>query len=287
MGKIPKNIIGNDIVTTTPENDKSIGVKYPELLKEWNYEKNIMLNIANPEKLTIRNKTLIFWKCQNGHEWQASIHNRISKGLSCPLCLGTAISKEVNAMLSCTDNANGNEVENNIAVKYPELLKEWDYEKNTPLGLTPKMITDKCRKNIHWKCENGHEWIAKINYRLSRKSCPYCEPIDIENFLPVANNKKTTDSQTPYDKIKKRKVVTEGVNDLATTNPELLKEWDYDRNTPLGLYPTKLSARMNRKVWWKCQNGHSWSAVIYSRTRGSGCPFCANKIKSQKKNKEI
>ena len=32
----------------------------------------------------------------------------------------------------------------------------------------------------------------------------------------------------------------------------------------------------NRKAWWKCPLGHSYSAVISSRAlRGSDCPYCA------------
>ena len=30
-------------------------------------------------------------------------------------------------------------------------------------------------------------------------------------------------------------------------------------------------------MWWKCDKGHSWSAVIASRTAGSGCPYCAGR----------
>ena len=29
-------------------------------------------------------------------------------------------------------------------------------------------------------------------------------------------------------------------------------------------------------MWWKCAQGHEWQAVVSSRSRGNGCPYCAN-----------
>ena len=33
---------------------------------------------------------------------------------------------------------------------------------------------------------------------------------------------------------------------------ELMKEWDWDKNNELGLFPQKLLAGSNKKVWWLC-----------------------------------
>ncbi len=60
--------------------------------------------------------------------------------------------------------------------------------------------------------------------------------------------------------------------------PELAGEWDYDRNGEIR--PESFLPQSSCKVWWKCQKGHSWKAVIESRTvRGTGCPYCAGKVK--------
>ena len=67
------------------------------------------------------------------------------------------------------------------------------------------------------------------------------------------------------------KVITPGYNDLATLNPKLTTEWDYEKNTIL---PTEISPNSHNKVWWKCANGHSWEAQIQSRNKGCGCPIC-------------
>ena len=33
----------------------------------------------------------------------------------------------------------------------------------------------------------------------------------------------------------------QGYNDLATTNPELLKDWDYEENDKLGIKPNEIT----------------------------------------------
>ena len=64
-----------------------------------------------------------------------------------------------------------------------------------------------------------------------------------------------------------------GFNDLATVDPQLASEWHPTKNGDL--LPTQVTAGSTRKVYWKCANGHEWSAGISSRHKGSGCPYCA------------
>ena len=68
-----------------------------------------------------------------------------------------------------------------------------------------------------------------------------------------------------------------GYNDLATLNPDLAAEWNYEKNN--GTLPSEVVPGSNKKAWWKCQRyGHEWEAVIASRTRGNGCPYCGNQM---------
>lgn len=64
-----------------------------------------------------------------------------------------------------------------------------------------------------------------------------------------------------------------GKQPLLITNPDLAKEWDYEKNAPLT--PNDVTAGSNKKVWWRCNNGHEWSAIISSRSRGNDCPYCS------------
>lgn len=56
----------------------------------------------------------------------------------------------------------------------------------------------------------------------------------------------------------------------------LLSEWDEAKNAPLT--PKDVSYGSGKRVWWRCSHGHSWQAIIYTRTgAGSGCPYCGGK----------
>ena len=54
---------------------------------------------------------------------------------------------------------------------------------------------------------------------------------------------------------------------LSETHPELITQTDADL--------TKVTAGSGKKLPWKCSKGHEWSAAVYSRTGGTGCPYCA------------
>jgi len=56
---------------------------FPGIAKEWNYEKNGELR---PEDVTKGSNKILWWKCKEGHEWQAMINRRTSRNNGCPLC---------------------------------------------------------------------------------------------------------------------------------------------------------------------------------------------------------
>ncbi|MBQ9756226.1 MAG: hypothetical protein IJV99_01350 [Clostridia bacterium] len=57
-------------------------------------------------------------------------------------------------------------------------------------------------------------------------------------------------------------------------NPTLMTEWNWEKNNELSLDPNILTLGSNKKAWWKCSKGHEWQAVIFSRSKGAGCPIC-------------
>lgn len=58
----------------------------------------------------------------------------------------------------------------------------------------------------------------------------------------------------------------------------LLHQWFIHRSHTRMM--NKLS-RARRKVWWLCEQGHKWQAVIGSRSRGRGCPYCYRENRSR------
>ena len=202
-----------------------------------------------------------------------------------------------------------------MATEKKYLLEEWDVEKN--LSLTAKDISYGSKQNIWWRCKKGHSWQARPYSRTSGSGCPYCAGRKVDaggtdlrsrfpdlmgEWHPTKNAGISPDQLSPgshrkvwwrckkghewQTSIKSRtsgtgcpvcagRVVISGENDLATAYPEFIREWDAEKNAPLD--PSRLAPGSKRKVWWRCEKGHSWQAEIASRVRGSGCPVCNGK----------
>jgi hypothetical protein len=64
-------------------------------------------------------------------------------------------------------------------------------------------------------------------------------------------------------------------NSLATTHPELAKEWHPTKNG--SLTPKDVIAGSHKSVWWICDKGpdHEYKAIIKNRVMGHGCSVCA------------
>ena len=131
-------------------------------------------------------------------------------------------------------------------LEYPNLMKEWNYEKNKELRLNPNSIYDNCCKKAWWKCNNGHDYYSIIRVRAHGSGCPYCN----------------------------KGVLLKGFNDLKTINSELAKEWHPTKNGDLT--PTDVTANNGKKVWWLDKCGHEWEAIVARRNKGSKCPYCTN-----------
>lgn len=127
-----------------------------------------------------------------------------------------------------------------------ELLRQWDPAKNP--ALTPELVAAGSHRKVWWRCEKGHEWQATVASRAAGCGCPVCAG---RRVLP-------------------------GENDLASRYPEVAAQWHPEKNGDLT--PRDVTPRANRRVWWRCEQGHDYQSVVAFRTlRGSGCPYCAGK----------
>ena len=144
------------------------------------------------------------------------------------------------------DNQRVLEGFNDLKTLRPDLALQWDSEKNI---LAPSQVVAGSGKQAWWIRDNGHSWKAAILSRSkpNGNGCPYC-----------ANQR-----------------VISGFNDLHTLNPVLVKEWDLDKNVILS---SQVTTGTTRKAWWKCSESHSWKAQIFSRNRGSRCPYCTGRL---------
>ena len=64
----------------------------------------------------------------------------------------------------------------------------------------------------------------------------------------------------------------------VSDNAQLMAQWNYVKNSIAGFDPTHILLGSDKKVWWVCDKGHEWKAVINSRSRGNGCPYCCGRF---------
>ena len=227
----------NDLATTNPE-----------LVAEWNYEKN---NPLKPTEISSGAGIKVWWKLpyddpKTGRhfdfEWEATVASRAG-GRGCPYLTNKMVYPGFN----------------DLATTNPELVEEWNYEKNAPLK--PTEISNRVGNKVWWiypyddPRTGKHfdfEWEATVASRTAGAGCPF-----------LVNQR-----------------IYVGYNDLATTNPELAAEWNYEKNAPLK--PTEVSESTGKKVWWiypydDPKTGKhfdfEWEATVAGRTHGNGCPF--------------
>lgn len=140
---------------------------HPALLAEWDYD----LNEISPAELTSGSGKKCWWKCKEGHSWEAVVGDRVQKGSGCHFCSGQRVLPE-----------------NSIASTHEALLAEWDYSKNEK---PPQDYSAGSSRKVWWKCAKGHSWdTAVINRTKKQTGCPYCsnyyasEDNSIRNLLP-------------------------------------------------------------------------------------------------------
>ena len=216
--------------------ENNFTITRPELVKEWDYEKN---NGLLPDCFSVGSNKKVWWKCLKcNSSYVATIFHKI-EGTGCPYCSGKKINET-----------------NNLKMKYPEIAKLWDYEKNKEL--LPENIYFSSKKKVWWKCENcGKSYKMQLCTRIKAKTnyCFECK----HNHIGSKNRTNSINKK----------------GNLVDINSPLLKEWNYERNT--SIKPTEITAKSGITVWWKCSEGHEWEAKVYNRTYGTGCPYCYQK----------
>ena len=268
------------------------------LLRQWEPRLN---GADTPQTVSYGSKKRAWWRCQEGHTWQASVCSRTGSGTGCPFCAGKLPV----------------EGENDLAACYPHLAAQWHPTKNLPL--TPRQVLPGSHRTVWWVCEHGHIWKAQIKSRVEGCGCPVCASREIQpgdndlasvfpelagQWHPSRNGTLRPEQVAPgtHRKVWWRcekghewqasvasrtsggsgcpvcagRVVLPGENDLASRFPGIAAQWHPTRNGILT--PDQVTPSSNRKVWWQCPRGHAYQAVVAARTiRDSGCPYCAGR----------
>lgn len=249
--------------------------------------------------LSTGSNSKIEWQCHNhaDHRWFARVYNRTNakNTTGCPICAGKVVLPGFNDVatthpeqaklltnqsIATTITAQSNKKQQFTCDKNPNhtwtapmsrLTKQGSgcpfcagrtADKGaTDLGTTHPELANQLvdqslrhklkahsNKKVEWQCsiDPSHRWFATPDWRISKNSdCPQCSG----------------------------RVVTPGVNDLATTHPHLATEL----KDPT--VATTISQGSDKKVEWVCTHdpSHTWLSNPANRIKGSGCPTCANR----------
>ena len=205
-----------------------LATTHPKLAKEWHPTKNGDLT---PFDVMAGSAKKVWWMCEKGddHEWCTSPSSRSNQNTSCLVCSGQKVVPS-----------------NSLAVRNPELSKQWHPTKNGKL--TPFDVTVLSSKRVWWKCAKGedHEWQSSVSNRSNGSGCGICSG----------------------------KVIVSSTS-LATLRPDIAKQWHPTKNGKLTA--NDVSVLSNKRVWWACEKGedHEWKVSIAHRTSGKNCPICS------------
>ncbi|MCR5593370.1 MAG: zinc-ribbon domain-containing protein [Saccharofermentans sp.] len=121
----------------------------PELIKSWSPNNSI-----RPEDVSAGSNRKVLWICDKGHEWSASVKNRVIAGSGCPYCEHRAVLEGYNDLLTTN----------------PNVAKSWSPNNS----IKPTTVSSLSNKTVLWICSKGHEWKARIADRTAGHGCPYC-----------------------------------------------------------------------------------------------------------------
>ena len=134
----------------------SLATRRPDIAAEWHPTLNAL---TTPRDITYGSSTRrVWWRCAQGHEWQATPNSRTATKSGCPYCSGKRVLPETS-----------------LAARFPEVSEEWHPTKNRLL--TPSEVAPMSSRRVWWLCRRNHthEWQAAISNRTRGKSgCPQC-----------------------------------------------------------------------------------------------------------------
>lgn len=283
------------------------------LAKEWDAE----ANLSDPDAPDSMDGVLIgsnrraHWICSKcGHKWSSVIFDRGLKHHGCPKCRNAIISAKAKARYA----------KRNPLSSCRSAASAWDYELNED---TPEEISAGSPSKRWFKCDRGHEYLLAVNAVAKSgfhcKKCDVSDPISghedimayfdddsadpstigVDNYYtklnwlcPVCGQRFVSVVTTMMSRMRSRNTMcpvcgmyelVPGVNDLATTRPDLASELvDQSKASTV----TEMS---NTKLEWLCMDVASHGAYVTTprqRVAGVGCKTCMASKRALERNKK-
>lgn len=296
----------NDLVTT-----------HPKIAAEWDYEKNA----KKPFEVSYGCGKKVWWKCSQGHSYQATVNHRTSQnGTNCPIC-------NQGRQTSFAEQA----VYFYVKKIYPDAINRYKdiFKKTMELDIYIPSI----KLGIEY---DGEAWHKEDKYLNEVKKYEICKENDIK-LIRLKEKYSEKDSLTAdttlhvekmYEKKNLYKAITYLIsminletnmwtrkkfdtwyssldisiekdeneiranmisiqkNSLEDIYPDIALEWNYEKNGKLK--PNMFKPKSDAKVWWVCQIcGYEYESSINHRTSGTGCPKCGIIKSAQAKSKKV
>lgn len=135
--------------------DNNLASLRPDLAAQWHPSRNRTLT---PRDVFPAGAQKVWWQCDAGHAWQASVNSRSNLGTGCPFCSGRRVTRE-----------------RSLAALRSTIAMEWHPSRNGTI--TPDQVSVHSKRTAWWMCAAGHEWEASVRSRVrarKARSCPIC-----------------------------------------------------------------------------------------------------------------
>lgn len=201
---------------------------HPSIALDWSDKNEISASEVSSSEVNKRR----YWCCHKcGNEWDASVSDIVNSISKCGVCSGRKLKE------GYTD----------FKTHYPEISKNWDYNKNT---LSPTEILYSASGSYYFICPTCGRSHEKTLDRVTKTGavCYQCNSY--------------------FSSLKKR-------GSLADRRPDLAVQLDEERS---GVSAKNVLPNSTKSLWWKCDKGHSFLRSPHERVKSMGvCPVCDGK----------
>jgi very-short-patch-repair endonuclease len=209
--------------------------------------------------------TKTWWECKEGHRWESK-YNDIDNNYGCPHCAGNAKKTESDYRALATERGF-----------------KW-------VGVFPKNT----RYKTLWECKKRHRWLASYSGLCG---CPICNKKTKEDYQVLAESRdfvwvgpfpKSVMCKTWW-KCKKCCYKWEtnygstyngnGCPFCANKVPKVKRDYCVlaEKRVFKWISETLPKNTMTKTVW-ECCKGHTWKATYNNIAKGTGCPYCDDRV---------
>jgi hypothetical protein len=222
------------------------------------------------------------WRCQCGHEWEATVANIFSRESWCPVCAQKIVAQKLRK----------------YTIKDAQKLAK----NNRGECLSKKFIST--HHKLEWKCSKNHIWTTSFYSLQKGHWCPYCapnSPITFSDIQKLAEKRKGKCLSKKYvnNNTKLKWECSEGHVFKMSYGKVQQGQWCLEchiinskkynlgyarylakQNNGSCLYKENLDdsykIKLTEKMKWECSNKHIWFCEFRNVLNGFWCKKCFN-----------